>query len=291
VSRKLLLVPLVLASVLCCRREEKREAPAAAAGPARRYELRGVVKGIDRARSEITVDHEAVAGYMPAMTMAFPLRDDPQVIALLRPGDRIEATLVVGDGRFWLEKVLTKGFVPTPATTSGAVTPRPNQAVGLGDAIPDFSLTDQTGATVRLSELRGEPIAVSFLYTQCPIATACPMTTAKFSRLAAILREKKFGRLVVITVDPVHDTPRVLADYAAKAGADPRQWKFLTGNPRAVADVASHFGVLYYPDRVQIVHTQAIAVIDPAGRLSTIYYVDSWQPEEILRDLEKARKG
>ncbi len=161
----------------------------------------------------------------------------------------------------------------------------------VGDAVPDFALKDQTGATVRLSQMRGEPVAVTFIYTRCPVATACPMTTAKFSRLDAMLAQEKFGHLLVVTVDPEHDTPEVLADYAKKAGADPKRWKFLTGSPQDVARVASSFGVLYYPEHGQMIHSQAVAVLDPQGRLSTIYYGETWQPEHILRDLQSARKG
>ena len=149
------------------------------------------------------------------------------------------------------------------------MTPAPNRAIGVGDLFPDFALTDQTGRIVRLSQFRGEPVAVTFLYTRCPIATACPMTTAKFSKLDAMLVDKKFGELLTVTVDPEHDTPQVLADYAKKAGADPKRWKFLTGDPKAVAEVASRFGILYYADHGQIVHGQGVAVIDPKGRLRT----------------------
>jgi protein SCO1/2 len=148
---------------------------------------------------------------------------------------------------------------------------------------------DQTGKTLRLSALRGEPVAVTFLYTRCPIATACPMTTAKCSRLDRLLTEKHFGRLLTITVDPEHDTPEILADYAKKAGANPVRWTFLTGPPQAVARVAADFGVLYFPDHGQITHSLAAAVVDSEGRLATIYYGDTWQPEHLLRDLEKAR--
>jgi protein SCO1/2 len=62
-----------------------------------------------------------------------------------------------------------------------------------------------------------------------------------------MLAEAKLGHLLTVTVDPEHDTPEVLADYAKKAGADPKRWKFLTGSPEAVARVASSFGVIYYP--------------------------------------------
>ena len=290
------LAVLLLFAPAACRQGEK---PAAQAAP-RRFALRGIVREVDTARTQITVEHEAIPDYMDGMTMPFPVRDDPQVMRILRPGDRIEAALVVDRDGYWLEKILTKGFVATPAVASGVppaaggssrvVTPVPNRGVQVGDLVPDFTLKDQTGATVRLSQMRGEPVAVTFLYTRCPVATACPMTTAKFSKLDAMLAQKKFGHLLVVTVDPEHDTPEVLADYAKKAGADPKRWKFLTGSPEAVARVASSFGVMYYPEHGQTIHSQAVAVLDPEGRLATIYFGESWQPEHILRDLESARK-
>jgi len=291
------LVLLLALSPAACRQSAKPDAQ-----NTRRFSLRGVVREVDATRSQVTVEHEAIAGYMQGMTMPFPVRDDPQILKLLRPGDRIEATLVVEKDRYWLEKMLTRGFVGTPAAPgvtapakdpghSSFVTPVPNRGVQVGDAVPDFALKDQTGATVRLSQMRGEPVAVTFIYTRCPVATACPMTTAKFSKLDAMLAQKKFGHLLVVTVDPEHDTPGVLADYAKKAGADPKRWKFLTGSPQDVARVASSFGVLYYPEHGQMIHSQAVAVLDPQGRLSTIYYGETWQPEHILRDLENARKG
>ena len=156
--------------------------------------------------------------------------------------------------------------------------------------MPDFTLTDQNGAKVRLTQFRGETLGVTFLYTTCPDVSACPMTMAKFSKLDAMLREKRFGHLLVVTVDPEHDTPSVLKEYAEKAGADPRRWSFLTGAPSAVADVASRFGVLYMRKGGQVLHQQAVAVLDAEGKLATISYGENWEPEQVLRDMEKARK-
>jgi|SRR6266540_553091 len=184
---------------------------------------------------------------------------------------------------------------PAPAATARVAdpsVPQPNRAVSVGDPVPDFTLTDQTGAKVRLSQYRGEPVGVTFLYTTCPDVNACPMTTAKFSRLDAMLREKKFGHLLVVTVDPEHDTPAVLKQYAEKAGADPKRWSFLTGEPAAVAGVAERFGVLYTKKKAgPLNHQQGVAVVDPDGKLATIYYGGNWEPEHLLRDMEKARKG
>jgi protein SCO1 len=280
-----------------CRRQQESEQ--GVSGAARRYPISGLVRGLDPGKSELTLEHEAIEGLMQAMTMPFPVRAVPGDFARLRVGDRISATLVIDGARFWLEAIRSERVAslppaapaPSPGISGGPATPRPNRGVAVGDPMPDFTLVDQTGRSVRLGQLRGQPVAVTFLYTRCPIATACPMTTAKFSSLDAMLGKRGFGELLTITVDPEHDTPAILAAYAAKVGADPKRWKFLTGEPRAVADVAERFGVLYYPDRGQLVHSQAVAVLDPKGRLSSIYYGENWEPEHILRDMEKARKG
>ena len=293
-----LAVLLALLPLACSKRETAAPAKTtAASATARRYDLRGIIRGVDAAKREVTVDHEEIAGYMEAMTMSFPVRDDPQVFEILRAGDRLEAKLVVDEGDYWLEQILTKGFVasasgtPAPLPTARVITPEPNRGVAVGDPVPDFALTDQTGRTVRLSQMRGEPVAVTFIYTRCPIATACPLTATRFAKLDSLLKAKGFGKLLTITVEPERDTPKVLAEYASHLGADPARWKFLTGDPKAVADVASRFGVIYYPDAGQIVHAQAVAVVDPEGRLATIYYGDNWDAEAVFRDLEKARKG
>jgi len=292
-----------LALVSACRKAEvpanapSKPAIAAVAAPtvgpnAKRYPLKGVVTKVDPARAQVTVQHEEIPGYMSAMTMAFPIRDDPKVIAFLRPGDRIEARLVVDGDNYFLEEVLTKGFVPTPTPFGGSgIKPEPNKGVAIGETIPDFTLTDQTGARVKLSQFRGQPVAVTFVYSRCPVATACPLTVARFSKIDAGLKKDNFGALLCVTVDPENDTPAVLKEYAAHVGADPKRWKFLTGDPRDVARVAERFGVLYYPDKAQIVHSQAVAIVDPDGKLATVYYGEQWEPETVLQDLQKARKG
>ncbi len=296
----ILALAVLVAPAACGKRSTSAPGqPVAESSKAKRYVLRGVVREVEAEKREITVDHENVPGFMEAMTMSFPVRDDPQVFEILHPGDRLEAKLVVDGENYWLEQILTKGFVATPSAAAGApatgapavVTPQPNRGVAVGDRVPDFALTDQNGRTVRLSQMRGNPVAVTFLYTRCPIATACPLTATRFAKLDALLKAKGFGKLLTITVEPERDTPKVLAEYASHLGADPARWKFLTGDPKAVADVASRFGVIYYPDKGQVVHAQAVAVVDPAGRLATIYYGDNWDAETIFRDLEKARKG
>jgi mono/diheme cytochrome c family protein len=90
------LQPLTLAAV------EEHPAPAAAASriepqKEQRYSLRGKVISVDKATQQVTIEHEEIKGYMGAMTMPFPLAEKTQLDSL-KPGDRIEGTLVVGQG-------------------------------------------------------------------------------------------------------------------------------------------------------------------------------------------------
>jgi Cu/Ag efflux protein CusF len=79
----------------------------------KRYELRGVVKSVDKPNRRATIKHEKVGDYMDAMTMPFPIKDE-KALNTMRPGDQIRATLVAtNDGGLWLENVviIAKGDV------------------------------------------------------------------------------------------------------------------------------------------------------------------------------------
>jgi protein SCO1/2 len=101
-------------------------------------------------------------------------------------------------------------------------------------ALPDFRLTERSGRTVGLADLRGAPWVADFIFTQC--AGACPAMTARMARLR---RELPGGvRAVSFTVDPAHDTPAALARYAAGFGAD-EGWLFLTGPQKDLYDLST----------------------------------------------------
>jgi protein SCO1/2 len=99
--------------------------------------------------------------------------------------------------------------------------------------VPEFAFTDQTGAKVRSADLAGRVHVVNFIFTRCP--TICPVTSRKMQRLAERLADRADAiRFVSFSVDPEHDTPEVLAAFAARYRADPARWKFLTGPPAAL---------------------------------------------------------
>jgi cytochrome oxidase Cu insertion factor (SCO1/SenC/PrrC family) len=103
---------------------------------------------------------------------------------------------------------------------------------GLQDlgAVPAFTLTERSGRSVSSSDLRGSVWIADFIFTRC--SGVCPMLTARFSRLERQLRRDGVDgvRLVSFSVDPSHDTPEVLRDYAARFKAPAAGWLFLTGD-------------------------------------------------------------
>ena len=102
-------------------------------------------------------------------------------------------------------------------------------------APPEVTLIDMHGDKVKLkSLLDGEaPVLLEFIFTTC--ATICPVLSASFASPQGILdRDGAPYRMISITIDPEHDTPRILREYAGRFEAGGR-WHFLTG-PRAVIE-------------------------------------------------------
>jgi len=89
---------------------QAQQAPPAAGGP-ERHELQGKVVSIDKAAKSVTVDHAEIPGFMGAMTMPYPVKDE-SLLDNLSPGDSVNADVVVDDSGMWLENI---EVAPKPA--------------------------------------------------------------------------------------------------------------------------------------------------------------------------------
>jgi protein SCO1 len=154
-------------------------------------------------------------------------------------------------------------------------------------AAPDFTLTSQDGTPATLRELRGKVVAVTFIYTSCP--DVCPMLTDKMARVQDELGAD-FGSKVAflsISVDPEHDTPAVLKEYAEALGAKLEGWSFLTGTPAAVREVAHRYGVAVGPAADgQVDHTLLTTLVDRQGVMRVQYLGYRFDEEEFRHDLQ-----
>ncbi len=148
--------------------------------------------------------------------------------------------------------------------------------------VPDFSLTDQTGRTVTLADLKGKIWVANFIFTRCK--GPCPLSTLRMAELnKRLTKARKEIQLISFTVDPDHDTPAVLTEYAKPSEADPAYWQFLTGPSADINDIVVK-GLLQplakEPDGTPA-HSTRFVIVDANGSLRG--YQDSADPEVLQK--------
>ena len=150
--------------------------------------------------------------------------------------------------------------------------------------LPDFSLTERSGKKVTLADLRGRVWVTDFIFTSC--AGPCPVMSRRMGRLQSELQRDRMDQVlcVSITVDPEHDTPQVLREYADSKGADPKQWLFLTGEKKAVRSLIIDGFKLTAPktpeEEESLLHSTRLALVDRRGRVRGYYSTLSDKDED-----------
>jgi protein SCO1/2 len=256
---------------------------------ARTYELQGQILAVRPERNEVVIKHEDIKGLMPGMTMPFTVKD-PALLGGKERGDLVTATLVVEEAKAYLTTLNRTGHQemtdPPP--------PPPPDILSAGQAVKDAPLVDQDNQPRAFSTFKGHRLAVTFIYTRCPIPDFCPLMDKHFAaaqKTIASTPSLADVRLLTVTLDPAFDRPAILKAYARRREADPAIWTFLTGEPTDVNTFASQFGlyVEHNPQNaIDITHNLRTAVIDPEGRLVTVHNGNSWTPDELVADLSAA---
>jgi protein SCO1/2 len=155
---------------------------------------------------------------------------------------------------------------------------------------PDFTLINQDGERLRLKDLRGKVVLVSFVFTTCN--GSCPATTHRMGQTARALKDKDLlkadrVRFVSITLDPVRDTPEALRQYMKLYDADPAWWSFLTGEKEQVDKVHASWGMWTKPAaNGQLDHPSRVFLLDPRGRIREVYNLDYLKPDWVLEDVQ-----
>jgi len=257
----------------------------------RRYELQGQVVSVNRQQRHVLISHEEIRGYMGAMTMPFTLKED-WAYAKLRPGDRVQAALVVEGERAWLEDVV---FARGSATEMlNVVTPEVVRVPKPGDEMPDFSLVNQDEKAIRLRQYHDKVLLLTFIYTRCPLPHGCPQMVGLFAEIHQALQKNPLlearTHLLCISFDPVNDTPALLHDYGTYYTTAPERfahWEFASGSVAEIHALAQFFGLRYLPTVDQIAHFPRTAVVSPEGRVFKVYTDNSWTADDLLRDVQQ----
>jgi protein SCO1 len=194
--RCIALVTLLLPAAACHHESEP---------PARYYQLKGI--SVDKDHQQIIVSHDAIPGFMSAMTMPYEVKGDG-VLDELAPGDEIAARVAVTPDDVWLDNIVSIKSGASPQPTVERHIPDRDELV------PNFACINQDGSRIQFRSLRVKTVLLTFIYTRCPFPNYCPRMTGNFADISKALQPNKtFGRrthLLTLSFDPRHDTSRVL---------------------------------------------------------------------------------
>ena len=292
-ARWLALNPRIgLAVVMCgwavCLAQPCVAAPGA---PPREFTVKGVVKRLEAGSA--VVQHETIPDYMEAMTMPFRAKF-PAELAGLRPGDTISFHLLVTEEESWIERVARlEEAVPAPANSKPAPAPKktPDTAAPRHPLL-DFAFTNELRQPIRLRQFRGQALALTFIFTRCPIPDYCPRLSRNFETAARKLRAMPGGptnyHFLSVSFDTQHDSPEVLKAYGERFGYDPSHWSFLTGPAEQIAELARLSGMKFERAGEFFGHNLCTLIIDSAGRLRMQFPLGGDLSDAIVEELVKA---
>jgi protein SCO1 len=162
-------------------------------------------------------------------------------------------------------------------------------AVNQADVLPNVTFTDQLGKPVTLSSLKGKPVLVDFIYTSC--ASVCPRLTARMNEVAKKLGAEVGQKLTIvsITLDPEHDTPQKLRNYAEVQGIASNGWLFLTGQPAQIDQELARFRLVRQRESDgSITHNVAAFLIGPDGHEIRKYNALDVPIDAIVSDVDRS---
>lgn len=259
------------------------------------YHLRGKIVSTDVAHGIVVVDHDAIPGFMDAMTMPYQLKD-PTVASDLHPGDTITADVLVSKSS---EQTVVLDHIVVIAQAKPDYKPTVFYHVPApGDAVPDFSIRNQDGHVIHLGQFRGKTLLLTFIYTRCPLPNFCPLVTHNFAVINQQLANDPglYGKthLISVSFDPLHDTPARLRSYGAEyIGSDSKSafahWDFAAPSKPELLKMAKFFDVGISPGpNDTITHTLSTTLIGPNGKVLQFYPGNQWTPQQVVADVRKA---
>jgi len=277
-----LLAGLLLAFAGC---KPAPTAPKADAPAVRSYDAHGIVRGITPDRHEATIKHDAIPGFMGAMTMDFTVRNtnDLQRIA---PGDEITFKLLVTETDSWIESVRFVSHVAEDVTNHVFTFHAPSAELKPGDPLPDFTLTAEDGRTIHCSDFRGRVLAFTFFFTRCPLPDFCPRMDLNFFDTRALLRTPADAptnwQFLSISFDPEFDLPATLTNYAAYyRQADADRWLFSVADTNTLAALGPLLDLKIAREDNTISHNLRTVVLDPQGRIARQFDGNQWTPQQL----------
>lgn len=288
--KKIGTLPLIMLTILgitACAPKEDSSDP-----NLKTFDVKGVLLRVENEGRTLIIDHEEMPGYMGAMTMPFRVKDTAES-KKAEPGDEITFTYKVAELESWVEDIKPTGVrkelaIPEPDPSLK------KKRLKLGEPFPDFKLLNENGDEVRLADYRGNVVALTFIFTRCPVPEYCPAMMRNFSSVEEALKADPGApsnfKLLTVSFDSDFDTPEVMKAYGKSFGQNSQNWNMLS-SPRTeeVRSLGESVGLMFGKSDSEIYsHNLRTVVLDAQGRIRKIFTDETWEPEELVGEMKKA---
>lgn len=202
------------------------------------------------------------------------------------PGGKTPSPAKAGEGGGWGRRALVQCMLTVALWLSASTIVAANEPLPRIGPAPQFALTTQDRQALKLSDLRGKVVAVTFIFTTCK--DTCPVLTAKLVGVQRKLTGPTDADIAfaAISLTPKHDTPEVLKHYAQAHTADLNRWSFLTGDAKQIRTLAKQYGI-YVKDKAtdDVDHGFLTSLVDRDGVIRVQYMGVRFSVDEMLADL------
>jgi protein SCO1/2 len=265
------------------------------------FTVSGVVKSIETDLSGARIHHEEIPDYMKEMTMPFNIGDTNEW-ASIQPEDKISFLLHVTDDRSWIDGV-EKVDTDVPSLDELSKTApwrrvREVHPLEVGDLLPNYPMTNQLSKPITFEQYRGKALAITFIYTRCPLPDFCPKMNQQFLAAQQKLKTMEGApdnwQFLSISFDPVNDTPERLKFYASAYQYDPEKWSFATGAMIEIDALTEQFGLMFYRAEGTVMdwdHNLRTILIDPEGKIQEIIVGNLWKTDELVEKIVTLANG
>lgn len=288
------LLCLALLGVAGCKQQ--------AATPAKpeSYPVHGRVVSVDAAGQDVVLNHEAIPGLMEAMTMEYHVADTA-ALGEMHPGDRIVATMLADRDSEGPKNLRLTDVVVVGQARPGTKAPVVYHVPSAGEALPNFTLLDQSGKTLRTDQFHGKVVALTFIYTRCPLADYCPRMSRNFLAIDDALKEDPAlyaqTHMLSVSFDPTYDTPKVLRSYGGGVTGQYTKetfahWSFAAPVGDDLLAMEKWFAVGVTPgEKGTLTHSLATAVIGKDGKVVAFWPSNDWAVQDVLAAMKNAAKS
>jgi protein SCO1 len=260
------------------------------------FEVRGVVQSI-RDTNTVSIAHEEIRDYMPAMTMDFDVKNTNE-LTRLTPNDQVLFRMIVTETEGWIENIRKIGTDVTsiPARERPKMRAvREVEPLNAGDKMPDYTFTNSFGQKISLSDFKGQSYAFTFIFTRCPFPNFCPRMNMNFAAAYDQLSKMPNGptnwHLISVSFDPDFDTAARLADYSKVYKPNPEKWSWVTGAMIDIDAIAEQVGLLFSFENSTFNHNLRTVIVDKNGLIRKNLTGNEWKPEELVKEIVAGAEG